>query len=460
MSPSVVSLGVVPPRGVSLELVSLIEHTQLHEIREVVARHGRGERLLGIHVLNVLQLAERIMFSQRLELSEFEPDTILVPSKETIELLQRSGCLAGSGDEGGPRLTIVPFSERQYGEVCVRAAGEILPMLERLTSEVVQDLCPLVDNGVMPKGFVEKEKNVFKSRMAREFFAKDPPLPEFIEEKRRTSLAGKTIGAFNFIIASSGGILERLRALLPDPEDPDFAKKQIALEIFFRVAINEGLADLRQAVYSPMPNRARAVLAADLQTRRTFREAVEARMFLGVIRREVGIPLPMFAMCFLGRELRVRGLAALIDKMQVEGPLRLLEAARKLHDHGDIAEIREWLSRYERLYASRDTEEQRRAFDELNRIAAEYLGPRESDKDFFSVFRGDLTRQPGEPSNVGVESPRGRLSGQEPLSHEARLGALLSWISTELLCDRGLWQHLFQVQDASQGLGGQFPEDW
>jgi hypothetical protein len=376
-----------------------LDNTAIHRISPTIRGKDASIPIKRIDALALLHLAEHIMFSDVLEVSAFELQSIIDTTSETIKLLQENDCIDIKGDLS---INTIDFDKDIYKNACDKAAPKILEDLMTLNEESVAKWCRIADESTQPLGIrgSQLEKwivNNFNKAQINEF--------------NSNALERKSNGSYDYIIASSEAILGQLKSLTSKYKNNNQVSAISAfLDVFFRVNINRELADNRSSVYSPAPGRAITIRKSEELFRYEVEKEIEKHIlkenhafsskFIEQILKDEILPIPMFAIHFLKTK-------------NASSPIELLRVARELRENNkDLNSLRSWLNKWEEKYSSLDLNEKEKAREELDDIALS-LSIAKQDFDLNSIFRGQASlSQDGtfsyslDPSGLSIELQR------------------------------------------------------
>jgi hypothetical protein len=282
----------------------LLDNTGLHRAQVVVSASADQSISLA-DALALLQLAEHIMFSEGMIVSDFELPHIRETTAEAIAGLADHGCIAAVADvaDGKALLSVEAFSNSDYEEACHRAAPSIQEDLQLLDATALVRARRLADFSTKPLGV---------KAPAMEKWVARPWLVEVRRALADTALQGKAWGAYDFIVATHDPIYRLVQDLGRATRRKARFSLAMVLDVVFRVAINEQLSRLRGCTYSPAPQRANVTHETDhlfrhaverlLQTTADDHEVETSSRLINRIVSQERLPLPMFALHFLSTE--------------------------------------------------------------------------------------------------------------------------------------------------------------
>jgi hypothetical protein len=341
---------------------AFVDNTGIHRIFTMIRPQSRTEPIRKVDALALLQFAEHLLFSEGMKVSTFEWSQTCEITNQVIEILMSAGCLDPL--EAGISLQPVDFTEAEYAEACKTAGPRIQEVMQTSELSALERASKLAGEASRPIDIASPKLEKW--------------LESSVTEKQRKCMsAGSVIenaaGAYDFTICADPNLYAQLRVTARKIKNAT-QRHRIAsfLEVLFRVAINEQLARIKQSSYSPAPQRAKAIHVAEQVTEYAFRNALAkaiddeirgrgahfASKLLENMHELKTLPFPMFVIHYL-REVRPRP----------KTPLGMLEAARKLRDHPDVKEIRQWLNKWEIIHKAGNDNERQRAKKKLDSIA-------------------------------------------------------------------------------------------
>ena len=411
---------------------TFLDNTGVHQLYNILSTEKKSTPIKAIDAIALFHFAENILFANEIEVSAFESQDTIDFTNKTVEELTKIGCIIGNNNK--PFLKEINFSINDYKKACDQAALKILDDLIGLDKKTLINCSNLSNESTRP--LAVKSSPIQKWILKKEWSDAEK------ESLRENAIHQKAKGAYDYIICSNDPLYQQLKILTSDIKKniPNISQ---AIDVIFRVAINQELAAQRCGIYSPAPQRSKIIYASE----QLFRGAIEQKIvqtvsavnkhktskLLESIKDDEKLPLPIFAIHFL-------------RKYKIHNPTEMLEISRKLRDDSEVISLRNWLTKWEYLYSSTDIKQKQKALDYLNEISYHFDSEfKKYSKSVFSVFRGNLTINPD--GSLGISPDfSGLVEFLNPLFRRfSRRKIFLSTLTREFALDKNLGKEIIEM---------------
>lgn len=293
------------------------DHTHIHHLGEVLKKN---KSLDFDESMVLLRAAEQLLFSNRINLIDFERPKIIEDSHRVYEILYDIGFSGGN-----EVLNFVSSSTGDYAKCCDEAAVDLNAELTYVSRQDVWNLGKQATIHTRPSGVSDLPLKGWLRKDQQPHINNDAETLSFLEKNR-------AFGCFDYIMARDS----RVRSIVQDlgrGNEPQRRLAAMGMTVIFRAAVNKQLSLVHGSIYCPAPARASLLNSHALSLKDVLVKAIvdtEQRVTVDRQLGELGLPLPIMALFLLRNE-------------RPKSALELMEVTLRARESTEAKILRAWL---------------------------------------------------------------------------------------------------------------------
>ncbi len=292
------------------------DHTYIHHLGEVLEKN---RNLDFDDAMLLLRAAEQLLFSNQINLIDFERPKIMDDSHRVYETLYDIG-FSGENEV----LSFVSTSSKDYANSCDEAAVDLNAELTYLDRQDVWNLGKQATIHTRPSGVRELPLQAW--------FGQDQPQIQNNSELIVYLNQNRAFGCFDYIMARNSRVRSIVQSLGRGNE-PQKRLAAMGMTVIFRAAVNKQLSLAHGSIYCPAPARAALLNSHALSLKDVLVKAIvdtEQRTTVDKQLGEFDLPLPVMALFLLKNE-------------RPKSALELMEATLRARESPEARILRAWL---------------------------------------------------------------------------------------------------------------------